>query len=207
MTQKQSQPPNPPLVKEVNHTSHWQHPLQSSSSYHPTYQHSNSRSECQPHYHSYPSAYYQPYNYASTMSQSHPTQPAITYLSQPLQITYPATNTQTIQTKMEPNTLQPPPAQHPEPSQQNNNFPTFGTIHAIIGGSNLDFQNKQQKREYYHQVNHVTVEGPITQTKLSHIPLTFTEADIKLVSFPHTDARLKSNSFQPSIRWSLTESN
>jgi hypothetical protein len=34
----------------------------------------------------------------------------------------------------------------------------------------------------------VAVKGPITQTKWSHIPLTFTEADIKLVSFPHTDA-------------------
>jgi hypothetical protein len=67
--------------------------------------------------------------------------------------------------------------QHPEPSQQNNNFPTFGTIHTITGGSNLDFQNKRQKQE-----------GPITRTKWSHIPLTFTEADIKLVSFPHIDA-------------------
>jgi hypothetical protein len=34
----------------------------------------------------------------------------------------------------------------------------------------------------------VVIEGPVTQTKWSHIPLTFTEADIKLVSFPHTDA-------------------
>jgi hypothetical protein len=32
------------------------------------------------------------------------------------------------------------------------------------------------------------VEGPITQTKWSHIPLTFIAADIKLVSFPHMDA-------------------
>jgi hypothetical protein len=32
----------------------------------------------------------------------------------------------------------------------------------------------------------MAVEGPITGTKWSHIPLTFTEADIKLVSFPHT---------------------
>jgi hypothetical protein len=34
----------------------------------------------------------------------------------------------------------------------------------------------------------VAVEGPIMQTKWSHMPLTFTEADIKLVSFLHTDA-------------------
>jgi hypothetical protein len=66
-------------------------------------------------------------------------------------------------------------------------LPTFGTIHTIIGGSNLDFQNKRYKGEYYCQVNHVAVEGPITRTKWSHIPITFTEADIKLLSFPHTD--------------------
>jgi hypothetical protein len=33
----------------------------------------------------------------------------------------------------------------------------------------------------------VAVKGPITRTKWSHIPLTFTEADIKLVSFSHMD--------------------
>jgi hypothetical protein len=33
----------------------------------------------------------------------------------------------------------------------------------------------------------VAVEGPIKQTKWSHIPITFTEADIKLISFLHTD--------------------
>jgi hypothetical protein len=34
----------------------------------------------------------------------------------------------------------------------------------------------------------VVVKGPIMRTKWSHIPITFTEADIKLISFPHTDA-------------------
>jgi hypothetical protein len=34
----------------------------------------------------------------------------------------------------------------------------------------------------------MTVEGQVSQTKWSHIPLTFTVANIKLVSFPHTDA-------------------
>jgi hypothetical protein len=69
-----------------------------------------------------------------------PTQPAITYPPQLLYITYPTTNTQTIQPKMEPNTLPPPPAQHLEPSQQSNNFPTIRTINTITEGSNLDFQ-------------------------------------------------------------------
>jgi hypothetical protein len=33
----------------------------------------------------------------------------------------------------------------------------------------------------------VAVKGSITRTKWSHIPLTFTRADIKLMPFPHTD--------------------
>jgi hypothetical protein len=37
-------------------------------------------------------------------------------------------------------------------------------------------------------VNHVAVKGPITRTKWSHVQITFTEADIKLTSFLHTDA-------------------
>jgi hypothetical protein len=34
----------------------------------------------------------------------------------------------------------------------------------------------------------VAGEGPITRTKWSHVPITFNEDDIKLVSFPHIDA-------------------
>jgi hypothetical protein len=52
----------------------------------------------------------------------------------------------------------------------------------------LNFENKRQKREHYHQVNHVIVEGPIVRTKWSHVQITFTEADIKLASFLHMDA-------------------
>jgi hypothetical protein len=52
----------------------------------------------------------------------------------------------------------------------------------------LSFENMWQRREYYRQVNHVVVEGPIVQTKWSHVQITFTEANIKLTSFPHTDA-------------------
>jgi hypothetical protein len=52
----------------------------------------------------------------------------------------------------------------------------------------LSFENKRQRRDYYHRVNHVAVEGLIVQTKWSHVQITFTEADIKLASYPHTDA-------------------
>jgi hypothetical protein len=37
-------------------------------------------------------------------------------------------------------------------------------------------------------VNHVAVEGTIIRTKWSHVQITFTKANIKLTSFPHTDA-------------------
>jgi hypothetical protein len=33
----------------------------------------------------------------------------------------------------------------------------------------------------------VAVEGPVTKHKWSHVPITFSQDDIKLVSFPHTD--------------------
>jgi hypothetical protein len=51
----------------------------------------------------------------------------------------------------------------------------------------MSFENKRQRREYYRQVNHVAVEGPIILTKWSHMQITFTEANIKLASFPHID--------------------
>jgi hypothetical protein len=52
-----------------------------------------------------------------------------------------------------PNTMPPPPPtpQAQESSQQNTNFPTFKTIHMITRGSNLNFENKRQKREHYRQ--------------------------------------------------------
>jgi hypothetical protein len=34
----------------------------------------------------------------------------------------------------------------------------------------------------------VVIEGPITKTKWSHIPITFSAQDINIASFPHTNA-------------------
>jgi hypothetical protein len=83
--------------------------------------------------------------------------------------------------------MNPPPPQAREPPPQTDTFPTHGTILMIPRGSNTDFDTKRQRRDYYKQVNHVVVEGPITQTKWSHIPITFTTQDINLASFLHTD--------------------
>jgi hypothetical protein len=98
-------------------------------------------------------------------------------------------NTNANQLKAKPSPLPPPPPQQAqEPPQQNENFPTHGTILTVTGGSNTDFETKRQRKDYYRQVNHVAVEGPITQTKWSHMPITFSSQDINLTSFPRTDA-------------------
>jgi hypothetical protein len=68
------------------------------------------------------------------------------------------------QTKPETNPPTPPPLQIREPLQQIDSFPTHGTILTITEGPNTDFDNKRQQRDYYRQVNHVSIEGPITQT-------------------------------------------
>jgi hypothetical protein len=101
---------------------------------------------------------------------------------------YPTASSQTTQPKTEPNNPPPPPPDNQESSQQATSFLAFGTIHTIIRGSNLCFENKRQRRDYYRQVKHVAVEGPIVRTKWSHVLITFTEANIKLASYPHTDA-------------------
>jgi hypothetical protein len=81
-----------------------------------------------------------------------------------------------------------PPPQIQEPQEQNDIIPTHGTILTITEGSNTDYDTKQHRRDYYREVNHVAIEGPITQTKCSHIPITFSAQDVNIVSFPHTDA-------------------
>jgi hypothetical protein len=58
----------------------------------------------------------------------------------------------------------------------------------ITGGANSEFQNKRQRRDYYREVNPLAVEGPIIQSRWSHLPITFTGRDLSLQSFPHADA-------------------
>jgi hypothetical protein len=91
------------------------------------------------------------------------------------------------QIKSEAYPLPPPPPQICEPLQQTDTFPIHGIILTITEGSNTDFDTKRQMRDYYSQVNHVAVKGRITQTKWSHIPITYTAQDINIASFPHTD--------------------
>jgi hypothetical protein len=92
------------------------------------------------------------------------------------------------QVKTKANPPPPPASQIQEPPQQTDTFPTHGTILTITGGSNTDFDTKRQLKDYYKEVNHVAVEGPITQTKWSHMPITFSVQDVNLALFSHTDA-------------------
>jgi hypothetical protein len=58
----------------------------------------------------------------------------------------------------------------------------------ITGGSSVDFETKRQKRDHYRSVNHVTLTGPMVQTRWSHVPLTFDVRDVDMRSAPHVDA-------------------
>jgi hypothetical protein len=57
----------------------------------------------------------------------------------------------------------------------------------ITGGSSVDFDTKQQKRDHYRSINHVAITGPVVQTKWSHVPLIFDARDVDLRSAPHID--------------------
>ena len=61
-------------------------------------------------------------------------------------------------------------------------------IMPISGGSSLDFENKRQRRDYFRQVHCIVSEGPTKRTQWSHSPITFSEEDVNLISYPHTDA-------------------
>jgi hypothetical protein len=74
-----------------------------------------------------------------------------------------------------------------KPNTQNA-LPTFGTIMPIVGGSLLEFENKRQRRDYFRQVHRILVDGLVVKTQWSHMPITFFEQDVNLISYPHSDA-------------------
>jgi hypothetical protein len=63
----------------------------------------------------------------------------------------------------------------------------LNVINAIFGGSNEPIhETKRERKDYLWAVNRVC-EGKHFRTEWSHIPITFTEADLKLKHFPHND--------------------
>jgi hypothetical protein len=60
-------------------------------------------------------------------------------------------------------------------------------INAISGGSNeLVHATKHQRQVYYQSVSHIC-SGKYFHLPWSHIPITFTAADIRLQHYPHND--------------------
>lgn len=78
------------------------------------------------------------------------------------------------------------------PQAQNitkNPIPSRGMILPITGGLSADFENKKQRKSYFKRVHAILPEGrPVVKTNWSHIPITFTEQDLKLQCYPQNDA-------------------
>jgi hypothetical protein len=58
----------------------------------------------------------------------------------------------------------------------------------ISGGSTLEFETKKERKHYFCEVRNICVEGRVEKTRWSHIPITFSEEDVRLQGFPHNDA-------------------
>ncbi|RLN11994.1 polyprotein [Panicum miliaceum] len=63
----------------------------------------------------------------------------------------------------------------------------LNVINAISGGSNKPIhETKRQRKDYLRAVNHVYT-GKHFKTTRSHVPITFTEANLRLQFYPHND--------------------
>jgi hypothetical protein len=71
---------------------------------------------------------------------------------------------------------------------QNDPLPSVGTIMPISGGSALEFETKKERKHYFREVRNIFVEGRVERTRWSHIPINFSEEDVRLQGFTHNDA-------------------
>jgi hypothetical protein len=71
---------------------------------------------------------------------------------------------------------------------QNDPLPSVGTIIPISGGFALEFETKKERKHYFREVRNICVEGRVERTRWSHIPINFSEEDVRLQGFPHNDA-------------------
>jgi hypothetical protein len=47
----------------------------------------------------------------------------------------------------------------------------------------LEFETKKERKHYFRDVLNICVEGRVKRTRWSHIPITFSEEDVKLQGF------------------------
>ena len=58
---------------------------------------------------------------------------------------------------------------------------------ALSGGSNMETESKKQRKEYVWRVNHVGISPAFVHSKWSHVPITFSQEDMRVLEYPHTD--------------------
>jgi hypothetical protein len=63
-------------------------------------------------------------------------------------------------------------------------------IQPIAEGPAMEFQTKKQKKDHLRLVNNIVVQGPVRHTDWSKNPITITEQDLQLESYPHADAMM-----------------
>jgi hypothetical protein len=79
------------------------------------------------------------------------------------------------------------PGQIPERATDAPSGSMVNIINAISGGSNEPVhETKRQHKEYFRTVSHVS-EGKHFRTPWSHVPISFTQADLRLQHYPHND--------------------
>ena len=79
------------------------------------------------------------------------------------------------------------PGQIPERAVDAPSGGMVNIINAISGGSNEPVhETKRQHKEYFRTVSHVR-EGKCFRTPWSHVPIYFTQADLRLQHYPHND--------------------
>jgi hypothetical protein len=81
----------------------------------------------------------------------------------------------------------PPPKQEVPDSSSSGMMGMVNIINAISGGSNEPVhETKRQRQDYYRSVSHIC-SGKYFHLPWSHVPITFTTADIRLQHYPHND--------------------
>ena len=79
------------------------------------------------------------------------------------------------------------PGQIPERASDGPSGSRVNIINAISGGSNEPvLEMKRQCKEYFRTVSHVS-KGQCFRTTWSHVPISFTQADLRLQHYPHND--------------------